>query len=88
MPQETRFTKEALAAYFGVTPRNIKHWRAAGIVPAPHGHGRWAYYSDLHVQAIRQLRIHVYDHNVTLAEYAERLREPEAELDVVTATGV
>lgn len=72
-PAPRTYSRQALAAEFGVSPRRITHWVHEKLIPKAHGRNpRWAYYDDLHVRAIRRLLAEVYDHNVTLAEYRER----------------
>ena len=69
-----RFSRETLAAEFGVNPWLISKWVRIKAIPRAHGSNpRWSYYDSTHVRAIRRLLAQVYDHNVTLAEYAERV---------------
>lgn len=71
-PAPTRLTIDALADRCGVSIRSVRYWIQRGVIPRPHGQFRWAYYDDIHVKAIRDYLANVKDHNVTLAEYAER----------------
>ena len=73
------YSRQALAAEVGVSPRQISEWitkeclhRAKG---SPHirGASKTKYYDDTHVARIREILRDVYDSRVTLADYRERL---------------
>ena len=53
-----------------VTPRAIKRWRDTGAIPRPKGAHRWAYYTDEHVRAIKQILENRYQRR-TLTDWAE-----------------
>lgn len=77
VPQHATYNRDTLAAEAGISPRRLKRWIAVGVVPPAHGRNpRWAYYDDTHLRAIRRVLREVCDHNVTLAEYRERLHGP------------
>lgn len=56
-------TIDALAARTGMTVRNLREWRALGLLPAPTMRGRSGYYDDAiidRVEAIRRLHADGY----------------------------
>lgn len=51
--QPEHYTISELAAAAGVTPRTVRYYVAEGLLPPPETRGRYALYSDDHLQRLR-----------------------------------
>ena len=57
MPKPTdRWDLDRLARESGVSPRTIRNWISLGLVPGPHSKGRYAEYSQRHLDRIRDIQ--------------------------------
>lgn len=65
------YSRQELAAEFGIKPRTIKYYIEIGALPRPLGPRSKAYYTDLHVRILREIRATITD-RVTLKDLAER----------------
>lgn len=54
----------------GFTLRNIRYLRTMGVLPPAHGRGPNAFYSDVHMKALRQVK-EARDARRTLKDIAE-----------------
>lgn len=76
------YSRESLADELGISPRQVSHLVAQGLIPPAHGSRngdrfggrRWAYYDDTHVRAFRAYQA-VRDNNTRMGELSAFLRE-------------
>lgn len=64
-------TAQQLADHFGLSRYTIYKWTQRGILPPPHGYGRWARYGPEHRRLIERYRELVTD-RMTGECFAER----------------
>lgn len=63
------YTRQQLAAHFGISTHTIRKYVRNGHIPPPtHTNGPPERYHDGHIRAIEKIRRDVIDHNRTLAE--------------------
>ncbi len=56
MPEETLFTIAQLSEAASVTPRTIRYYLGEGLLPAPLSQGRYAGYTQAHLQRLRLIQ--------------------------------
>jgi len=66
-PSEPAITIDALAARTGMTVRNLREWRAMGLLPAPTMRGRSGYYDESIVERVATVqRLHADGYTLEL----------------------
>src|SRR5262245_17299404 len=53
MPRKPGYTISELAESAGTTPRTVRYYTAEGLLPPPDARGRFAVYSDEHLDRLR-----------------------------------
>lgn len=56
MTEEPSYTIGKLAEAAGVTPRTIRYYTAEGLLPRPQSQGRYASYTEAHLQRLRLIQ--------------------------------
>lgn len=56
MTEESRYPIGKLAEATGVTPRTIRYYTAEGLLPQPQAEGRYAVYTDAHLQRLQLIQ--------------------------------
>ena len=65
---------DELRSRFNLSRDTIHHYVEKGLIPRPHGYGRWATYGNEHVAAIRAYQA-LKDNNTSRAEVVAHCRE-------------
>lgn len=76
---ERLLTLDELSAETGVSPRNIRYYTAEGLLPAPEARGRYALYTDEHLERLQLI--------LKLKESFLPLGEIQAQLDAAFPKG-